>query len=300
MNTMFPSDGSTEPPIDPSAEPPIDPSADPSIDPSIDPSAVVSSRLTFRVPPAFFELPVHEEPDRIGEALIELAQDIYPEGTAELWYRYAAAQLPVVGEMIDAGVGYAGFCLLDLDGRRSTATVTASLLESVPGGEKATAASVAAELAGAAEQSHVETVSLAAGDAAARFTTEIVSLPAEITDSGRPEEVQIGKIAVFLPLRRDAEMAFFELSTPCMDDWDFYSELFFNIVNTLEPDGGASDPAGGAGEPADGASTGDDAPARQPESESASPGRPGDPAHTDVADGVAVPLQAKSVRDVFG
>lgn len=264
MNMMLPSDGSA--------------------DLSSDSSAVASPRLTFRVPPAFFELPVHENPDRIGEALIELAQDIYPAGTPELWYQYAAAQLPVVGEMIDAGVSYAGFCLLDLDGRRSTATVTASLLESVPGGEKATAASVAAELAGATEQSHVETVSLAAGDAAARFTTEIVSLPGEITDSGRPEEVQIGKIAVFLPLRRDAEMAFFELSTPCMDDWDFYSELFFNIVNTLEPDGGAS--------------TGDGSDTRQ--ADSASPDRPGDPAKREVADGVAVPLQTRSVRDVFG
>ncbi|CAL9403959.1 hypothetical protein SUDANB6_01515 [Streptomyces sp. enrichment culture] len=118
MNTMLPGDGPT------------------------DSSSTDSPRLGFRVPPAFFELPVHEGPDRAGEALIEPAQDIHPQGTAELWDQYAAAQLPTVGELIDAGVGCAGFCLLDLDGRRSTATVTASLPESVPGGKRATAASM--------------------------------------------------------------------------------------------------------------------------------------------------------------
>ncbi|CAL9403953.1 hypothetical protein SUDANB6_01514 [Streptomyces sp. enrichment culture] len=84
-----------------------------------------------------------------------------------------------------------------------------------------------------------------------------MSLPAEITDSGNPEEVQIGKIAAFLPHRRNAQMAFFELSTPCMEDWDLYSELFLSIVNTLEP--------------IDGGSRAADSHARQPQS--ASPGR---------------------------
>lgn len=251
-------------------------------DPSGDPSAAAAPRLTFRVPPAFFELPVYETPEHVGEALIELAQDLYPQGNAELWFQYAATQLPVVAEMMEAGLSYAGFCLLDLDGRRSTATMTAALLESVPGGQKMTASSVAAELAGSGDHAHVETVWLAAGEAVARFTSEITTLPAEITDSGRPEEVEIGKIAVFVPLRRDAEMAFFELSTPCMQDWDLYSELFFNILNTLEVDN-SERPAAPVGEPLP----------QQPESVSPAP-------PTDVASGVQVSLQAKSVRDVFG
>ncbi|GGZ39177.1 hypothetical protein [Streptomyces poonensis] len=254
---------------------------------SADPSAAAAPRLTFRVPPAFFELPVQEAPEELGEALAELAQDVYPEGNAELWFQYVAAQLPLVIEMMEAGVSYAGFCLLDLDGRRSTATVTATLLESVPGGEKATASSVAAELAGSGDQVHVETVWLAAGEAVARFTSEITTLPAEITDSGRSEEVEIGKIAVFVPLRRDAEMALFELSTPCMQDWDLYSELFFNIVNTLE----VNDAGTPVEDPRPQQSEG--VPPSRPES--VLPGRP-----TDVAGGVEVPLRTKSVRDVFG
>ncbi|WP_328780090.1 hypothetical protein OHT68_13500 [Streptomyces canus] len=256
MNTMLPADGSAGP------------------------AAVAAPRLTFRVPPAFFEFPVHETEEQVGEALIELAQDIYPQGNPELWFQYAATQLPVVAEMMEAGVSYAGFCLLDLDGRRSTATVTAALLDSVPDGKKVTASSVAAELRGFGDEAQVETVWLTAGEAAARFTSEIMTLPAEVTDSGRPEQVEIGKIAVFLPLRRDAEMALFELSTPCMQDWDLYSELFFSIVNTLEVDDSGST----AGQPPV---------AEQPQS--APPAGP-----MDVAGGVHVPLQAQSVRDVFG
>ncbi|MFJ9105393.1 hypothetical protein ACIRJM_43840 [Streptomyces sp. NPDC102405] len=249
-------------------------------DGSAGPAAATAPHLTFRVPPAFFELPVYESEEQVGEALIELAQDIYPQGNPELWFQYAATQLPIVAEMMEAGVSYAGFCLLDLDGRRSTATVTAALLDSVPDGQKVTASSVAAELRGFGDEAQVETVWLTAGEAAVRFTSEVLTLPAEITDSGRPEQVEIGKIAVFLPLRRDAEMALFELSTPCMQDWDLYSELFFSIVNTLEVD----DRGSTAGQP----------PVEEPP-QSAPPSGP-----MDVAGGVHVPLQAKTVRDVFG
>ncbi|MEU9169933.1 hypothetical protein AB0D34_19345 [Streptomyces sp. NPDC048420] len=249
-------------------------------DGSADSATVTTERLTFRVPPAFFELPVYESDEQVGQALIELAQDIYPQGTPELWFQYAATQLPVVAQMMDAGVSYAGFCLLDLDGRRSTATVTAALLESVPDGQKMTASSVAAELAGlGGDQAQVETVWLAAGEAVARFSADITTLPAEVTDSGRPEDVEVGKIAVYLPLRKEAELVLFELSTPCMQDWDLYSDLFFNIVNTIELNDGGS-PAG----------------APVPEQpENLPPEAP-----TDATSGVQAPLQAQSVRDVFG
>ncbi|WP_053850633.1 hypothetical protein [Streptomyces sp. NRRL B-24085] len=244
-------------------------------------AAVTTERLTFRVPPAFYELPVYESEEQVGQALMELAQDIYPQGTPELWFQYAATQLPVVAQMMDAGVSYAGFCLLDLDGRPSTATVTAALLESVPDGQKMTASSVAAELAGlGGDEAQVETVWLTAGEAAVRFTADVTTLPAEVTDSGRPEDVEVGKIAVFLPLRREAEMALFELSTPCMQDWDLYSDLFFNIVNTVE-----LNDADRPSQPAP--------PPQQPEN--LPPGPP-----TDTASAAEAPLQAKSVRDVFG
>lgn len=248
-------------------------------DASVGSVTATAPRLTFRVPPAFFELPVHETEEQVGQALIELAQDVYPQGTPELWFQYAVTQLPVVAQMMEAGVSYAGFCLLDLDGRRSTATVTATLLESVPDGQKMTASSVAAELAGLGERSQVETVWLTAGEAAVRFTADVTTLPAELTDSGRPEEVEVGKIAVFLPLRREAEMALFELSTPCMQDWDLYSDLFFNLVNTVELNDGED-------------------PAQEP--------LPQQPEHlsqtgpVDPAGGAQAPPQTKSVRDVFG
>ncbi|MEV3913607.1 hypothetical protein [Streptomyces canus] len=246
---------------------------------SADSTVVATPRLTFRVPPAFFEFPVHETEEQVGQALIELAQDVYPQGTPELWFQYAATQLPVVAEMMEAGVSYAGFCLLDLDGRRSTATVTGALLESVPDGRKMTAASVAAELAGlSGEGAQVETVWLTAGEAVVRFTADVTTLPAEVTDSGRPEDVEVGKIAVFLPLRREAEMVLFELSTPCMQDWDLYSDLFFTIVNTIEVHGESAVEAPVPEQPAD--------------------VPPSGPA--DATNGVHVPVQAQSVRDVFG
>jgi hypothetical protein len=67
-----------------------------------------------------------------------------------------------------------------------------------------------------------------------------------------------------------------------MQDWDLYSELFFNILNTLEVNN-SERPAVPVGEPLQ----------QQPERVPPSP-------PTEGASGVEVALQAKSVREVFG
>ncbi|MEF3112705.1 hypothetical protein [Streptomyces chrestomyceticus] len=193
--------------------------------------------VTFRVPPAFHEIPLIDDVDILVEELRFLAIEVYPEGSNELWFAYVAMQLQAVEDMLAAGVSYAGFCILDIEGQRSTASVTASLIDGGPQVRAVNCKELAAQLAEESPQSEVETVKLAAGEAAVRITPEAVDLPADMTDSGRPESLTIGKIAVFFPIPGQRQVCLFELSTPCMDDWNLYSELFFNIVNTIEVTG---------------------------------------------------------------
>ncbi|MFH8347957.1 hypothetical protein [Streptomyces sp. NPDC018045] len=193
--------------------------------------------VTFRVPPAFHELPLTDDVDVLVEELRLLAIEIYPDGGNDLWFAYVAMQLQAVEDMLAAGVGYAGFCLLDIEGQRSTATVTASLIDGGPQARAVNCEELAAQLSEESPRSEVEVISLAAGEAAVRITPEAVDLPADLTDTGRPETLTIGKIAVFFPVPGERQVCLFELSTPCMDDWNLYSELFFNIVNTIEVTG---------------------------------------------------------------
>ncbi|MEU8684250.1 hypothetical protein [Streptomyces sp. NPDC048611] len=201
--------------------------------------------VTFRVPPAFFEYPLTADPEALVEDLADLAAEVYPEGDDELWLRFVLMNIPLVSEMVEAGMSYAGFCLLDVEGQRSTATVTATFVDDIPQAKTMTAKDLADHLAAESPDSEVEVITLAAGEAAVRLAPEVRRLPGEITDSGRPETLTLGKISVFFPVPDHGEIGLFELSTPCLDDWNLYSELFFNIVNTIEVTGRQTDtPAG--------------------------------------------------------
>ncbi|WP_129257618.1 hypothetical protein [Streptomyces lydicus] len=201
--------------------------------------------VTFRVPPAFFEYPLTADPEALVEDLADLAAEVYPEGDDELWLRFVMMSIPLVSEMVEAGMSYAGFCLLNVEGQRSTATVTATFVDDMPQVKTMTAKDLADHLAAESPDSEVEVITLAAGEAAVRLAPEVRRLPGEITDSGRPETLTLGKISVFFPVPDHGEIGLFELSTPCLDDWNLYSELFFNIVNTIEVTGRQTDtPAG--------------------------------------------------------
>ncbi|WP_411138060.1 hypothetical protein [Streptomyces sp. C10] len=221
--------------------------------------------LTFRVPPAFFEYPLTDDPEALAEDLADLAAEVYPQGNDDLWFNFVVTSIPLVAEMVEAGVSYAGFCLLDIEGQRSTATVTATLLDDVPQAKKLTAKDLAEQLAAESPHSEVEVITLAAGEAAVRLTPEVRELPGEITDSRQPEALTTGKISVFFPLPDHGQIGLFDLSTACLDDWNLYSELFFNIVNTIEMAGNQPETPPGDYGSADGPATQPSPPPPEPE-----------------------------------
>ncbi|MDQ0764333.1 hypothetical protein [Streptomyces canus] len=191
------------------------------------------------MPPFFHELPVDaEDADEVGERLGELVRTILAEGSEDDQITMFALYFQITAQLAEAGAEYAGFCLMDMDGRRSTATVAVyrMSLEKITAGEALSEAYSALRRAYPDDDVQISTLPSGKGDSQAvvRIGGAPFTITAEASPTGEPLEVPRGQIQVYIPLPNDADMLVFELSTPSMEDWDLYSELFATIVRTLD------------------------------------------------------------------
>ncbi len=191
------------------------------------------------VPPFFHELPVDtDDVDEAGERLYETVQEVLPGGTDDERFRMFVTYASIVGELRDAGAVYAGFCAMDMGGRPSTASVAVyrTPLQNITAEDVLAEASTALQRAYPDDDVRISALPCGKGEARAvvRIGDAPFTLAPEVSPTGQPLEVPRGQIQVYIPLPNDADMLVFELSTPCMEDWDFYSELFATIVRTLD------------------------------------------------------------------
>ncbi len=132
-----------------------------------------------------------------------------------------------------AGAEYAGFCILDMEGRPSTASLPMYRMPL----EGCTATDVCAEtrtvLREAYPEDDIRIRDLPCGKAVVRIGDEPLPIPPHLSPNGTSIEGLRGLIQVFVPSPGGTEVVVLELGTPAMEDWDFYSELFAEIVQTL-------------------------------------------------------------------
>ncbi|MGW6914537.1 hypothetical protein ACWGB8_12055 [Kitasatospora sp. NPDC054939] len=222
-------------------------------------------QIRFVTPLAFHEVPVLGTEDEVAEQLWELVCEVLPSEPDETRMGWAMLLSELIPPMAGAGVIYAGLCLTEVEGRASTASVVASVQPL--GGvrpEEAVERSVAA-LATARPDAEVTTVDLPAGRAAV--------LVDAVQNRVAGELLSTSVIQVHLPLPNGRQLLSMELSTPCTQDWELYSELFADLVRSIHlefadlPTGPAANPAavaaGAAGDQA-GNGPGDGAAARPP------------------------------------
>ncbi|WP_328978580.1 hypothetical protein [Streptomyces canus] len=191
------------------------------------------------VPPFFHELPLGtDDVDEAGEQLYATVQEVLPGGTDEDRLRMFVTYAGILDDLRDAGAVYAGFCNLDFDGRPSTATVAVYRmpLHDITAEDVLSEALTGLQRAYPDDDVRISTLPSGKGDARAvvRIGQAPFTLAAEASPTGEPLEVPRGQIQVYIPLPNNADLLAFELSTPCMEDWDFYSELFATIVRTLD------------------------------------------------------------------
>ncbi len=189
-------------------------------------------QIRFVVPPAFHEIPVLGTEDEVAERLWEVVSEVLagrPEEDRLLW---AGMLIPLIPPMADAGVLYSGICLIDVDGRPSTASVLVSLnpLDGLRYEEAVD--TTAAQLAKARPDAEITQVDLPAGRAAVMVDHEETPVTGPTAD-GEDAELATSVIQVYLPLPNEREMLSLELSTPCAEDWELYSEVFADIVGSI-------------------------------------------------------------------
>ncbi|KJS57566.1 hypothetical protein VM98_00150 [Streptomyces rubellomurinus subsp. indigoferus] len=185
-------------------------------------------QIRFVVPPAFHDLPVFGTEDQVAAELWELACKVLAADPAEVRLGWAALLAELIPPMGAAGVIYAGVCLAEVDGRPSSAAITASVCPLVGTDLPGAVDFLLARLARARPGAEVTAIDLPAG----RAVAVIDALPANAPlDDGR--ELTVSLIQVHLPLPNETELLTLELSTPCPEEWELYSELFAGVVRNL-------------------------------------------------------------------
>ncbi|MFJ6384461.1 hypothetical protein ACIQI7_31215 [Kitasatospora sp. NPDC092039] len=196
-------------------------------------------QIRFVVPPAFHEIPVLGTDDQVAEELWELVCEVLASHPDELRVRWAVALAELIPSMAEAGVIHAGMCLVDVDGRPSTATITASVCPLVGTDYPNAVDFLLTRLARARPEAEVTAIELPAGRAAA----VIDAVATRVDDGATPLDavavplvdgvLTTSVVQVHLPLPNESQLLMLELSTPCAEDWELYSELFADVVRSI-------------------------------------------------------------------
>ncbi|MEU5238636.1 hypothetical protein ACH4UR_27055 [Streptomyces lydicus] len=181
------------------------------------------------------ELPVNAtETDAVADSLYTLATDLMPEHSAAEQFRFALGVGAQLEAMAEADVIYAGLCFLEVEGRPTASTILVSQVEHDGEDEAAVLRTTREALERKHPDDDFRTVELPCGPALSRVGSSGFVMAAEASPTGREELIPQSEIQVFVPLPDTSEMLIFELASPSPDGWDLHSELFAEILKTID------------------------------------------------------------------
>jgi hypothetical protein len=187
------------------------------------------------IPPFFHELPIDEDdPEEAARRLVLTAREVMANRTEDEQLTMALTYATLIDDLRAAGAVYAGFCVMDMDGRPSTASVAVYRQPLYDTTAEDAVSSIHVALSQAYPADDIRVTELPSAKGVVRIGDAPFVLPADFSPTGERVTVDRGQIQVYVPLPNDAEMVIFELSTPSMEDWDLYSEVFAEIVRTLD------------------------------------------------------------------
>ncbi|MGP3951632.1 hypothetical protein [Streptomyces sp. 7N604] len=184
------------------------------------------------MPEEFWEIPLTvEDLDHTAELLLELAQEVLPSADTELQVEWAAMCAANYDHFLYAGIEYAGFCLVEVDGARCTATVAVSKFDLDNPDSKRPVELLAATLRNL-DIGEVSEIELPCGPAVSCIGNRQGSVDGALTQSGVDEPVWTSFIQVQVPLTNGTVIVM-EMSTPTSEGWDTFSKMFAGIVRGI-------------------------------------------------------------------
>lgn len=198
------------------------------------PAAVEPSelRVGWIMPPFVHELPLDAvSDDEAGQELYELSQDLLPGSSQD--DQLALAQLlgAQLIELKSADGIYAGMCFLEVEGIDTLSTVLVTQfahdLDEEDGAEQ-----LLRTVETAYPHDEVFPVKLPCGPA----VTRVAQVPVSVRDAddGGTADLPRGLLQTYVPLPGTTELLLFELSVFTPQGWETHSELFAEILRTID------------------------------------------------------------------
>ncbi|MFH8346243.1 hypothetical protein [Streptomyces sp. NPDC018045] len=187
------------------------------------------------MPPFLREVPLDApDADAAAERLHALVTELMPEHSAQDQFRFALGIGAQMEAMIEADVMYAGLCFLEVEGRPTASTIMVSQVEHDSTDEESLLRVTREALERKHPDDEYQIVELPCGPALTRVGSAVFLLDAGWSPTGQPLPVQQSQIQVYIPLPGTREMLIFTLDCPSPEAWELHSELFAEILKTID------------------------------------------------------------------
>ncbi|MFE4974917.1 hypothetical protein ACFRAR_22785 [Kitasatospora sp. NPDC056651] len=167
--------------------------------------------------------------DELARHLAEVAEELFSATGPEPRRDFAVISATLADLVRDAGVGYAGVCALELDGRASDAALVVSLAR-----HPLPITALATELATVRRHAEVWTVLLPAGPAAVLVEGRTAPVPGPLAADGQRRWVVTSAVQAFVPLPDGGTVLCVQLSTARPEDWELYTEAFAELLKSIQ------------------------------------------------------------------
>lgn len=198
--------------------------------PGVPPSS--NLRAGWLMPPFFHELPLDApDADTAAERLYTIATTVLPDHSTDDQYAFALLLAAQVEPMAEGNVISAGMCFLEAEGKPTASTVQVAQLPH-ESQDNEIIATLLETLRGAYPRDEVEETSLPCGPAVTRIGPAPFAV--ENTETGEVQPVHRNVIQTYVPMPGTSEMLLFELGVFSAEGWDLHSEVFAEILKTID------------------------------------------------------------------
>lgn len=190
--------------------------------------------LSLALPEGFHELPIDTAGDAREDAVAELVQGMYPQGSPDLWKGVAPLFASATEAMAGADLTFAAIGLFG-DGAEGVAQCALTLAVAPSNHPTAEAAAHGIrEILARTSTVEAQYVDLPCGPAATGISISEVTYDGRYTTTGEPATVRMGRLQAYVPFPTGPYLAVLTLDTPAMDRWENFAVMMGSVLTSME------------------------------------------------------------------